>query len=97
MEIATILRLLIEAKGQHKVAEFVLSQDAIPVNVSSLKDLHEVSQELFMLLQLEVEDTLEEDSELEFGCFGVLLHVLHRTSCHWFATWWALASHQVRT
>ena len=96
LEIASIVRFLVEPKGDHEVSELVLVEDTIPVGVYALEHGDEVAQELFVLLELEVEDALEEDSELELGRLRALLLVLHHAACQGSTTGLGLSRHQVR-
>lgn len=61
----------------------VLVEDSIAVRVSLFEKLDEVGQELLVLLQLEIEHTLEEDCEFQLaGLCVVVLLVVHHSSCH---------------
>lgn len=61
----------------------VLVEDSIAVRVSLFEKLDEVGQELLVLLQLEIEHTLEEDGKFKLaGLSVVVLLVVHHGSSH---------------
>lgn len=69
---------LVEAEVQHHVPEFFLVQDSITIYINALVHLNEVPEELLVLLQLKVEHTFEEDTELKLaslhGCLAAVHH-----------------------
>ena len=89
-----------ETNGHHQVSELVLVKYAISIHIHFLIHGDKVCEELFVLLQLEVEDTFEEDCELELVGFHIVLIVVDHGAGHGFASvclMCGIASHQVAT
>ena len=56
---------MIEPYIVHQISELRLIQDTVPIGIDTLELGCEVSEEFFMLAELEVKDALQEDVELE--------------------------------
>ena len=56
---------MVEAYVVHKLPERRLIKNTITVGVNALELSGEVGEELFMLTELEIEDTLKKDVEFE--------------------------------